>query len=192
MTNLEKQKIRYAYNGKPQQWQWGFKSGWNARQSEIDELKAQLCKAHERLELIQEEFVETETYLKEQIEQKNSKITSFEYLVEQDKIHIQSQQSRVVDLKAQLECCRKEGEKIDSLVESFISHTEQFGFESDEAQTALGVLRRTLQGYKCVNVVFIAKSPILSSEEEKELKNAMQRAVVIKSFPDLYWVKNNE
>ena len=82
--------------------------GWNARQSEIDELKAQLCKVCERLELIQEEFVETETYLREQIEQKNSKITSFEYLVEQDKIHIQSQQSRVVDLKAQLECCRKE------------------------------------------------------------------------------------
>ncbi len=132
MSDFEEHKIRYAYNGKPQQWQWGFKSGWNARQSEIDELKAQL------------------------------------------------------------ECCRKEGEKIDSLVESFISHTEQFGFESDEAETALGVLRRTLQGYKCVNVVFIAKSPILSSEEEKELRNAMQRAVVIKSFPDLYWVKNNE
>ncbi len=40
--NFEEQKIRYAYNGKPQQWQWGFKSGWNARQGEIDELKAQL------------------------------------------------------------------------------------------------------------------------------------------------------
>lgn len=40
--NFEEQKIRYAYNGKPQQWQWGFKSGWNARQSEIDNLKAQL------------------------------------------------------------------------------------------------------------------------------------------------------
>ena len=40
--NFEEQKIRYAYNGKPQQWQWGFKSGRNARQSEIDNLKAQL------------------------------------------------------------------------------------------------------------------------------------------------------
>ncbi len=42
MNNFEEQKIRYAYNGKPQQWQWGFKSGWNASQSENDELKAQL------------------------------------------------------------------------------------------------------------------------------------------------------
>jgi len=131
VSDFEEHKIRYAYNGKPQQWQWGFKSGWDARQGEID------------------------------------------------------------GLKVQLECCQKEGEKIDSLVESFISHTEQFGFESDEAETALRVLRGTLQGHKCVNVVFIAKSPTLSYEEERGLRSAMQRAVVIKSFPDIYWTKND-
>lgn len=113
--------------------------GWNARQSEIDELKAQLCKVCERLELIQEEFVETETYLREQIEQKNSKITSFEYLVEQDKIHIQSQQSRVVDLKAQLECCRKEN----AVLLGKLGELEKNEFLLARVKTILGSVKKT-------------------------------------------------
>ncbi|MFS1587029.1 hypothetical protein ACLIL3_014920 [Acinetobacter radioresistens] len=39
MSDFEEHKIRYAYNGKPQQWQWGFKSGWDARESEVQELQ---------------------------------------------------------------------------------------------------------------------------------------------------------
>ncbi len=116
--------------------------------SEIDELKAQLCKARERLGLIQEEFVETETYLKEQIEQKNSKITSFEYLVEQDKIHIQSQQSRIVDLKAQLECCRRENAVLLGKLKDALDELESAlsCCESTETECVLIEIRKPLRG----------------------------------------------
>jgi len=48
-----------------------FKAGWQSRQAEVDEL--------------QEEYAETELYLRGQLTDRDSKIANLEYLLEQDK-----------------------------------------------------------------------------------------------------------
>lgn len=66
-----------------------FKAGWQSRQAEVENL--------------QEEYAETELYLRGQLTDRGSKIANLKYLVEQDKSHIQTLNKKLEEKDKRIE-----------------------------------------------------------------------------------------
>lgn len=78
MDKFEQQQIKYRYNGKPQQWQWGFRAGYESRQAEVDQLNEVLEeRTKEWLEAIElgKYFQDVAKPLKDEVDQLNKTLS---------------------------------------------------------------------------------------------------------------------
>ena len=82
-----------------------FNGGWESRQTEVDEL--------------QEEFAEDERFLKEQIKDKDLKISNLEYLQGMDKDLIQTLQDRSAALQDKVNWLQKRVDAAQKLIQQW-------------------------------------------------------------------------